>query len=99
MEQVWEIRWTNTAANEFEATIDWLLYRFNETVAASFRDDVWQKIEQLSINPFIGKASPYLENCRQTIVPPYHLIIYKISASYIDILRVFEGRQSLSKLR
>jgi plasmid stabilization system protein ParE len=99
MEQVWEIRWTNTAANEFEATIDWLLYKFNEKVAASFRDNVWSKIERLSRTPFIGKPSPYLENCRQTIVPPYHLIIYKLYDSHIDVLRVFDGRQSLSKLR
>jgi plasmid stabilization system protein ParE len=99
MEQVWEIRWTNTAANEFEATIDWLLYKFNEKVAASFRDDVWRKIERLSKAPFIGKSSPHLENCRQTIVPPYHLIIYTIFDSHIDVLRVFDGRQSLLKLR
>lgn len=99
MEQVCEIRWTNTAANEFEATIDWLLFRFNDKVAASFRDDVWQKVDRLSKTPFIGKTSPYLENCRQTIVPPYHLIIYKVFGNHIDILRVFDGRQNLSKLR
>jgi plasmid stabilization system protein ParE len=86
MEQIWEIRWTNTAANEFEVTIDWLLYKFNKKIAASFRDKVWSKVQRVSKSPLIGKPSPYLENCRQC-------------DTHIDILRVFDGRQNTSKLQ
>lgn len=98
MEQVWEVRWTLIAASEYEATINWLLENWNEKIAAKFRDDVWNKIQRLTKSPFIGRPSEQLTDCRQTLVLPYHVIIYKIFASHMEIVRVFDTRQNPSNI-
>ncbi len=98
MEQIREVRWTKIAANEFEATIDWLLKNRSSAIAVNFRDDVWNKIQRLRKQPFIGRQSAMIQNCRQTIVLPYHIIIYKIFDEHIEVIRVFDARQNPNKL-
>ena len=98
MEKVWEVRWTTMAADEFESTIDWLIENWNFEIAEKFSVDVWGRIQRLSKHPFTGRKSSSIKDCRQTVVLPYHILIYKIFEEHIEIIRVFDGRQNPSKL-
>ena len=98
MGKIYTVKWSLIAAEEYQHTVDSLIRNWNEKIAAKFRDDVWNKIQRLTKSPFIGRPSEQLTDCRQTLVLPYHVIIYKIFASHMEIVRVFDTRQNPSNI-
>ncbi len=98
MEKDKPIVWTELALQEYEETIDWLLKNWSHQTAIKFSELVEQKVHSIKNNPFIGTYSQYIANCRKIWVPPYHIIIYKISPDAIKIIRLFDGRQNPANL-
>jgi plasmid stabilization system protein ParE len=98
MEKNIPVVWTEIALLEYEETIDWLLKSWDTRIAIQFTELVEQKIISLKHNPKMGTFSRYLKDCRKIWIPPYHILIYKISPDSIQIIRFFDGRQSPEKL-
>lgn len=98
MAKIIAVKWSIIASVEFEQSVDWLIYKFGRSVALEFAQNIFEKIDRLTINPEIGRLSLHLDNCRQTIVPPYHILIYRIENQTLEIVRLFDGRQNLSRL-
>jgi plasmid stabilization system protein ParE len=91
--------WTELALLEYDETIDWLLENWTTQIAIRFTELVEQKINAIKHNPLMGAQSHFLKECRKIWVPPYHILIYKVTQDSIEIIRFFDGRQNPEKLK
>jgi plasmid stabilization system protein ParE len=99
MAETRQVRWSFTAHEDLQLSLDFILTQWNAAVAAKFLQAVDAKIELLRRAPFIGSPSAYLPDCRKTLVAPYHAMIYRVIDDEIEIVRLFDLRQDPSKLR
>ena len=98
MEKNKPVVWTELALLEYEETIDWLLKNWTTQIAIRFTELVEQKINAIKHNPLMGAQSRFLKECRKIWVPPYYMLIYKVTQDSIEIIRFFDGRQNPEKL-
>lgn len=99
MEETRQVRWSFTANEDLQFSLDFILTQWNAAVAAKFLEAIDAKINLLKRAPFIGSPSTYLSGCRKTLIPPYHALIYRFTDSHIEIVRLFDLRQDPAKLR
>ena len=98
MGKILKVKWTFIAAEEYQSAVDWLLIHWSEKIAIRFVSDVENKVELLQKFPLLGSPSLSLPDCRQTLILPYHTLIYKLTSDSIEIIRLFDGRQNPKKL-
>jgi plasmid stabilization system protein ParE len=94
-----QVRWSLTAHEDLQLSLDFILAQWNPVVAAKFLEAIDAKIKLLQRVPFIGSPSAYLSGCRKTLVPPYHALIYQVTDDSIEIARLFDLRQDTAKLK
>lgn len=98
MGKIYKVKWTLIAAEEYQYSVDWLLKHWNEKIAIQFVDAVENKIALLKKFPLLGNPSSSIAGCRKTLVPPYHILLYKTENETIEIIRLFDGRQNPEKI-
>ena len=98
MGKILTVKWTLIAADEYQSVVDWLLLHWNEKIAMQFVANVENKIELLAKFPLMGTPSEVMPACYKTLIPPYHVIIYKLQTDSIEIIRLFDTRQNPEKL-
>jgi plasmid stabilization system protein ParE len=99
MAETRQVRWSLTAHEDLQLSLDFILVQWNPVIAAKFLEVIEAKINLLKRAPFIGSPSTYLTGCRKTLVPPYHALIYKVTDDAIEIVRLFDLRQDPAKLK
>ena len=98
MGKIHTVKWTLIASEEYQDTVDWLIKNWDEKIAVRFVTDVENKIALLKKFPLLGNPSSVIADCRKTLVPPYHIMLYKIESERLEILRLFDSRQNPHKL-
>jgi plasmid stabilization system protein ParE len=99
MAETRQVRWSLTAHEDLQLSLDFIMNQWNPVIAAKFLDAIESKIKLLKRAPFIGSPSSYLSGCRKTLVPPYHALIYRVTDSHLEIVRLFDMRQDPAKLK
>lgn len=94
-----EIVWSPLSEADFEKVLDYLHESWNEQVALNFMADIEKILTQISKQP---KQFPLVNKkikVRKCIVSKHNTIFYWEKRKYVEILRIFDTRQTPSKLK
>ncbi|MCF8360891.1 MAG: type II toxin-antitoxin system RelE/ParE family toxin [Prolixibacteraceae bacterium] len=75
---------------------------FGASQAIKYENDIWQLIEQLSHNYLLFPECRHLptkSKIYRWIILESHLIIYRITDTQIQVLRMLHSKRSISKIR
>ena len=92
-----KVVWAKKAEQDYYQQIDYLLDHWNNNVAESFIDSVFQTIAYISDNPQLY-ASTNLPQVRKAVVNKHISIFYHIGVEEITLLRLWPNRQNPDKL-
>jgi plasmid stabilization system protein ParE len=93
------IVWSSMSEKDFESILDYLLANWDNKVANQFIQITDKLINQISINP---KQFPIIHKnrkIRKCIITKYNTLFYRDRKECIDILRIYDTRQSPRKLK
>ena len=101
MPRKYDIRWTKSAEQDLEATIDYIA-RDNIDKALRILTKLRDAAETLSSTPYRGRVVPELyaqgiPGYRELIVSPWR-IIYRIGEGQVHILAMFDSRRNLEDI-
>ena len=75
----------------------YLLKEFSSKSAHKFLDRLQSRIEFISKNPEIGKASAKRKNVRSVLFTPHNQIFYRYQKNTVEILCLFDMRRNPKK--
>ncbi len=86
------IRWSSTAADEFEALIHHIS-QDNPEAALSMAQNVLDRIAQIQTFPNIGRPGER-PGTRELVVAPFVVVYWLLTEDDAEILRVWHGAQN-----
>lgn len=93
--------YTVVVTESFEKTVSgtykWLSVKWSLQSAAKFAIKLQEAIDKIRQNPNAGRRSVAYQNIRSMFVTRYNRIYYRISGDFIELLELFETRQSPGK--
>lgn len=94
-ERPFSIRWTDRAAADLLAVIDYIAAD-DPTAAARWLDRLVRAVEDASAHPLSGRRVPELgrDDVREQLRGPYR-IVYRVREAAVEVLTVFEGHRLL----
>ena len=92
-----QIIWSENALEDYQHIVEYLLKEWTINVASGFVETVEARVKNLSIFPFVGIASGKEPGVRSIVITKQNLLYYKISASRVEILNIFDTRQDPDK--
>jgi len=92
-----KIEWTVNALEDYRQVVDYLLKEWPLKVAADFVSNVEKRVYNLSSFPYIGIASLKDPSIRSIIITKHNKLYYRIAPGKIEILDIFDTRQSPGK--
>jgi plasmid stabilization system protein ParE len=93
------IIWSGLSVKDFESILDYLQSQWGENVMNQFIEVVDKLILQISINP---KQFPFIhksKKVRKCVLNKYNTLFYREMRGRVDILRIYDTRQSPKKLK
>jgi addiction module RelE/StbE family toxin len=84
-------RWADEARLHLEDIVQYIRDR-NRPAAESLEEAVHASIERLCAMPYIGRLGR-VRGTREWVVHPNYLLIYRVGAETIDVLRILHSRQ------
>ena len=90
----YEVIWTEKARSHYQEIVNYLLGRWNKTIAEEFINAVEKKLNLLSHFPNLGKASEKNTEVRQILINKYHTVYYSIQSNLIFVLALHDNRQN-----
>ena len=93
------IIWSPLSESDFASILGYLANEWNETVANQFINITNNLIIQISKNP---KQFPLInkkKRIRKCVITKQNILYYRDSKKHIDILRIYDTRQDLKKLK
>ncbi len=93
----YKIVWTDTASEDFESIINYLLINWSLDVVLEFDVIAKRKVHTISQQPFIGNISKIDANVRSILITKHNRLFYRISSNQIEILNIFDTRQHPNK--
>lgn len=78
-------------------TYNWLSVKWSLQSADKFAIKLQEAIDKIRQNPNAGRRSVAYQNIRSMFVTRYDRIYYRISGDIIELLELFETRQSPGK--
>jgi len=94
-----QIEWTLYALEDYNQVVDYLLKELSLEVTADFINNVEQRVQNLSSFPHIGIASVKEPSIRSIVITKHNKLYYRIGSEKIEILDIFDTRQSPKKNR
>ena len=94
-----QIEWTLHAIKDYNQVVDYLLKEWSLEVAADFINNVEERVQNLSSFPHIGIASVKDPSIRSIVTTKHNKLYYRIGSEKIEILDIFDTRQSPKKNR
>ena len=85
------LRWESEARRQLDETVYYIGQR-DGAAAARLEEALGRSAERLTLTPFIGRPGR-IAGTREWIVHPNYLLIYRISETTIDVIRVLHARQ------
>lgn len=92
-----EIVITRRFRNNTLRIYQYLLKEFSAKTATDFLDRLEKRIEFISQNPGVGKASVKRKNIRSILFTPHNQIFYRYTGNRIEILCLFDMRKDPKK--
>ncbi|MDX2001346.1 MAG: type II toxin-antitoxin system RelE/ParE family toxin [Chitinophagales bacterium] len=89
-----EIIWTTIAIEDFRAVVVYLEEQWSAKTAQDFVDNLWGKIEILSMHPYLGKQSESDETVRRLLITKHNTLYYTLLEDTIIVLEIFDNRQN-----
>jgi plasmid stabilization system protein ParE len=92
-----KIEWTANALEDYRQVVDYLLKEWPLKVAVDFVNNLENRVDNLSSFPNIGIASLKDPFIRSIVITKHNKLYYRISPDKIEILDIFDTRQSHGK--
>ncbi len=86
------VAWTAMAEEDLAAISDFIGQR-NLTTAYNLWSKIRDSVVHLPEHPYLYSTSERMPGCRQIVVHPNYLVIYKVGLHDIQILRILHARQ------
>lgn len=93
------INWSALSIMDFESILSYLNSHWDQKVVNQFIEFVDKLISQISINP---KQFPLIhkrKKVRKCVIDKHNTLFYRDRRGNVDILRIYDTRQSPQKLR
>jgi plasmid stabilization system protein ParE len=93
------IIWSPLSVKDFENILEYLNTEWDEKVSNKFIDITDNLINQISVNP---KQFPLINKnrkVRKCVITKHNTLFYRDRKDQIDILRIYDTRQSPKKLK
>ena len=85
--------WSPQAVHNFNGILLYLLNSWNLTVAENYERKLYDLIDTVVGNPFIGMASEKYVGLRKILITKHSFLIYRISDKNLEIVDIFDTRQ------
>lgn len=89
-----EIKWTNRAAKEYEAVVQYLLENWTAKETQKFILNIDSVVTKIRSNPYMFKASQAHSYMRKAKITKHNSIIYHVDNEEIILLRIIDNRSS-----
>lgn len=86
------IAWADEADTDLEE-ITAYIGQFNPLAADGLWRVVVESVEYLPEHPYMYRRSERVPGCREIVVHPNYVIIYRVGLDHIEVLRVIHTRQ------
>lgn len=93
----YKIKWTTPAIEDYNSVVDYLLVHCNVGNASAFMEILYQKLNTLSHQPFIGIETENTDGVRSILITKHNRLFYRVKFNTIEILSIFDTRQHPSK--
>jgi plasmid stabilization system protein ParE len=93
----YKIKWTAPAIEDYNIVVDYLLVHWNISIANAFIGILYEKLNTLSYEPFIGIETENTDGVRSILITKHNRLFYRIKLNTIEILSIFDTRQLPSK--
>ena len=94
-----EIIWSPLSVSDIENTIEYLSDAWNEQVINEFLDEVDLSLQHIALYPRLYPVINKKMKVRKCVVSKHNTIFYQEKKSTIQLLRIFDTRQHLEKLK
>jgi len=94
-----EIKWTKTAAKNFDKVIDYLENNWSEKIVSNFVTRTFDLLDLLAELPEIGELQDKKRQIRGMLITKHNKLFYRIDNDTLIVLRIFDTRQNPKKLR
>ena len=82
----YKIKWTTPAIEDYNSVVDYLLVHWNVGNASAFMEILYQKLNTLSHQPFIGIETENTDGVRSILITRHYRLFYRIKFNTIEIL-------------
>lgn len=90
-------RLTPTAKSDLTDIWNYTVETWGEKQAENYLQDIEDKLNQLGVNPELGKQRPEIAPGYYAFPVRKHIIFYLISENHIDIIGILHGRMDIDK--
>jgi len=90
--------WSPQAVYNFNGIITYLLESWSLDVALNYESAVYDLIDTIARNPFIGMTSEKYAGLRKFLISTHSFMIYRISKNNLEIVDIFDTRQDPNKM-
>jgi len=94
-----QIKWTANALEDYEKIVGYLIQEWSAQIAEKFIEIIEARLETLSNYPYLGLASEKEPSIRSISLTKHNRLYYRMTASAIEVLDIFDTRQSPDKNR
>ena len=94
-----EIRWTKTAAKNFDKVIDYLENNWPEQVVIDFVSKTFSLLDLLAELPEIGEIQEKRRQIRGILITKHNKLFYRVENNSLIVLKIFDTRKNPKKLR
>jgi plasmid stabilization system protein ParE len=88
-----KITWSPDAREEFKTILDYLLTEWSESFAERFSEEVSRKIDLLTEQPFMGKATDLLSSVRFISINRQYTLYYVVLDDSIWIANLIHANK------
>jgi len=90
--------WSPQAVYNFNGILMYLLENWDLKVALNYESNVYDLINTIVHNPFIGIASKKYAGLHRLLITKHSFLIYRISENNLEIVDIFDTRQDPDKM-
>ena len=90
--------WSPQAVYNFNGILIYLLENWTLEIALNYESNVYDLINTIVRNPFIGTASEKYAGLRKFLITKHSFLIYRILEDHLEIVDIFDTRQDPDKM-
>lgn len=91
----YEIKWTLTAQDDFDAILEFISDSQSNESAISFIEIFYKKLDLLVLMPNIGIESQKFPTIRRILITKFYSLLYQTESETITLIRVIDNRTAI----